>query len=112
MQRITATIPSSYIRSILEETQQLVGDVEIRRGPCVSFLEEAGQRQVLQTVFKYCNVEDTVPKVIIQARPPAFNNPKKRESMTDDVQIEQKRQKGPNIAVELLNHDESPWRSI
>ena len=80
--------------------------MEIRRGPCIRFLEEVGQRQILQTVFEYCNVEYTIPKVIIQARPPAFNNPKKRKSMTDDVEIEWKLQKGPDIAVELLNHDE------
>ena len=64
MQRITATIPSSYIHSILEETQQLVGNVEIHRGPCISFLEEAGQRQMLQTVFECFSIENAIPKVV------------------------------------------------
>lgn len=43
------------------------------RGPCVSFLEEAGQRHILQTVFEYCNVEDTIPEVMLQARPSIGN---------------------------------------
>lgn len=95
MQRITASIPLSYIRSILEGTQQLVGNVEIRRGPCLSFLEESGQRQILQTVFECCNLQYMIPEVILQARPSAINNLKKRKSTTDDVKIEWKRQKRP-----------------
>ncbi|CZT12493.1 uncharacterized protein RCO7_07685 [Rhynchosporium graminicola] len=105
VQRITATIPSSYMRSVLEETQQLEGVVEIRLGPCVSFLEEAGQRQILQTIFECCNVEDTIPKVIVQP-PSSSNDPRKRKSITDDVEKERKRQKASDIADELLIHDE------
>lgn len=93
MQRITASIPSSYIQSILEGTQQLVGNVEIRHGPCLSFLKESGQRQILQTVFEYCNLQYKTPEVMLQASPSTINNSKKRKSTVDDVKIERKRQR-------------------
>ena len=78
VQRITANIPSLYIRSMIQGKWELVGRIEIWHGPRLNFLEEAGQRQILQGIFECCELLCSSPYPSPNS-PTATQNSRKRE---------------------------------
>jgi len=84
VQQITANIPSLYLRSMIQGQRELVGGIEIWRSPCLNFLEEASQRQILQGVFEWCKLLCTSPRSTSTTNPAAIQNPRKRKGIVEN----------------------------
>ncbi|KAH7418912.1 hypothetical protein BKA64DRAFT_636019 [Cadophora sp. MPI-SDFR-AT-0126] len=85
VQRITAKIPSSYLRSIIQGQGELVGRVEICRSPWLNFLEEASQRQILQGIFERRELSSMSPPDASTTNPAAIRTPRKRKAMVENA---------------------------
>jgi hypothetical protein len=90
-QQITASIPASYIRSILQRKRQLVGKVDVSRGPSLNFFEAVEQRYILERIFE-CSVFK--PTTTISAKQLVGENSEKRKGTVEGItERQEKRQK-------------------
>jgi hypothetical protein len=61
IQRLSAEIPVTYIKSLLAGDMELCGQFTIRRSPWFNFLEAAGRRGALLAFFQYFPLETPKP---------------------------------------------------
>ncbi len=83
VQRITAKVPSLYLRSIMQGQRELVGRVEIYRSPLLNFFEEDDQRQILQVLYKY----HELPPDASTASPAVTQAPRKRKAGVEYAEV-------------------------
>ncbi|PQE06265.1 hypothetical protein CJF30_00005213 [Rutstroemia sp. NJR-2017a BBW] len=92
VQRITANIPFLYMRSMIQGRRELVGKIEIWRGPSLNFFEEAGRRQILEGIFERCESPCTSPCGISTVTQAPIQNPRKRKAIVEnDEEVREKR---------------------
>ncbi|PQE19771.1 hypothetical protein CJF32_00010207 [Rutstroemia sp. NJR-2017a WRK4] len=92
VQRITANIPFLYMQSMIQGRRELVGKIEIWRGPSLNFFEDAGRSQILQGIFERCELPCPCPSGISTVIQTPIQNPRKRKAIVqNDEEVREKR---------------------
>jgi hypothetical protein len=77
---------------MIQGRRELVGKMEIWRGPSVNFFEEAGRHQILQEIFERLESPCTSPCDISTVAQAPIENPRKRKAIVEnDEEVREKR---------------------